>query len=366
MTHHTRPAHLFLKLNLVALALFLHVCVFAPQLRAWQDAMPTPVPPAQLPAGVPSSSGKLAAITKAQLLYALRSREHDEAALVRLVERRGSSFQPTAEDEKELRAAGATDRLLEAVRKAYTPPRVYGLGIGSGERIGVGPGRGVPVDPGGGGPGNSETVDYTRPFRHNEVTRKAMITFKPQPGFTDEARKNSVSGVVRLRAVLNFSGAVTNISVVKGLPDGLTEKAIAAARQIRFSPAQKDGRAVSQHVMLEYNFDSTFDEKGAAERSVTFEKPFDVSEVDERAIILEKPAAEYTEAARGNDVRGKVVLKVTLTHFGSVIVDSVEAGLPHGLTGEAVDAARRIVFEPARRGGRAVSQSATVEYLFAP
>ncbi|MDX6695309.1 MAG: hypothetical protein QOF02_3861, partial [Blastocatellia bacterium] len=35
---------------------------------------------------------------------------------------------------------------------------------------------------------------------------------------------------------------------------GLTEKAIAAARQIRFSPAMKDGRAVSQFVQIEYNF----------------------------------------------------------------------------------------------------------------
>ena len=29
---------------------------------------------------------------------------------------------------------------------------------------------------------------------------------------------------------------------------------VAAAAQIRFEPAQKDGRAVSQYVVLEYNF----------------------------------------------------------------------------------------------------------------
>jgi protein TonB len=86
------------------------------------------------------------------------------------------------------------------------------------------------------------------------VSRKALITFKPEPGFTEEARKNNVTGVVRLRAILHASGGVQSISVVKGLPDGLTEKAIAAARQIRFTPAEKDGRAVSQYVVLEYNF----------------------------------------------------------------------------------------------------------------
>ncbi|MBD0373542.1 MAG: energy transducer TonB, partial [Pyrinomonadaceae bacterium] len=44
------------------------------------------------------------------------------------------------------------------------------------------------------------------------------------------------------------------IRAVKGLPDGLTEKAIAAARQIKFVPAQKDGRNVSQYIQIEYNF----------------------------------------------------------------------------------------------------------------
>jgi periplasmic protein TonB len=87
-----------------------------------------------------------------------------------------------------------------------------------------------------------------------EVTRKAILLSKPEPGFTEEARKNNVMGVVKLRLVLASSGQVTNIAVVKGLPDGLTEKAIAAARQIRFQPAQKDGRAVSQHIVIEYNF----------------------------------------------------------------------------------------------------------------
>ena len=92
------------------------------------------------------------------------------------------------------------------------------------------------------------------PFRHSEVTRKAVIAFRPTPSFTEEARKNNVTGVVRLRAVLSSSGAVTNISIIKPLPDGLTEKAINAARHIMFLPAQKDGRTVSQYIILEYNF----------------------------------------------------------------------------------------------------------------
>ena len=86
------------------------------------------------------------------------------------------------------------------------------------------------------------------------MTRKAVLTAKPEPGFTEWARRFEVTGVVRLRAILSKTGEVTNISVVKHLPHGLTEKSIEAARQIRFEPAQKDGHAVSQYVVLEYNY----------------------------------------------------------------------------------------------------------------
>ena len=91
-------------------------------------------------------------------------------------------------------------------------------------------------------------------YAAREVTRKAQILSRPEPQYTEEARKKNVSGTVLLRAIFSASGQVTNIVAVQRLPDGLTEKAIAAARQIRFVPAQKDGRAVSQHIRLEYNF----------------------------------------------------------------------------------------------------------------
>jgi TonB family protein len=137
-----------------------------------------------------------------------------------------------------------------------------GGGMGAGEGTGLGPGRGGNTgggdrNDGGGGPGGGGGgggVDYSRPFKQNDVSVRAIITFKPEPGFTEDARKNNVTGTVRLRAVLGAGGEVSNISIVKGLPDGLTEKAIAAARQIKFRPAQKDGRTVSQYVVLEYNF----------------------------------------------------------------------------------------------------------------
>jgi len=134
-----------------------------------------------------------------------------------------------------------------------------GGGVGSGRGTGYGPGEGFntgggPAKPGGGGPGGPGGVDYDRTFKVNEVTRRAQITGKPEPLYTEEARKNQVTGTVRLRVILSASGQVTGITPLTKLPDGLTEKAIEAARRISFKPAEKDGRKVSQYVQIEYNF----------------------------------------------------------------------------------------------------------------
>jgi TonB family protein len=143
-----------------------------------------------------------------------------------------------------------------------------GNGIGSGNGGGVGPGSGGGYGPGnggntgggdrhegGGGPGGGGGgTDYNRIFSGKDVTSKARVLEKPEPQYTEAARKNQITGVVIIRAVFSASGQVTNISAISKLPDGLTEKAIAAARQIRFVPATKDGRPVSMWMQLEYNF----------------------------------------------------------------------------------------------------------------
>jgi TonB family protein len=181
-------------------------------------------------------------------------------------------------------------------------------------------------------------------LRAKGAAKKALITFKPEPGFTEEALDNDVYGVVRLRAILSASGEVTDISVVKGLPDGLTEKAIAAARQIRFQPAEKDGRPVSASVVLEYNF-NLYDDGSLAK-------------------IVEQPEPGYTEEARRNRVTGKVVLDVYLRRDGTVASPRVLEGLPHGLSEKAVEAALRIKFIPAKLQGRKVTVVRTLEYTF--
>ena len=91
-------------------------------------------------------------------------------------------------------------------------------------------------------------------FSGKDVTTKARIVSKPEPSYTEDARRHDVVGTVVLRAVFAYDGTVRNIMVVRGLKYGLTEKALQVARKIKFIAATKDGRPVSMWMQLEYNF----------------------------------------------------------------------------------------------------------------
>lgn len=111
---------------------------------------------------------------------------------------------------------------------------------------------GIAVSEGPGTPYHAETADA--PLTGKEVERKVRLGMKPEPMYTEEARRNQVTGTVILKVVFSSSGNVTNIRTVTGLPFGLTESAIAAAKKIKFFPAMKDGHYVSMWIQLEYNF----------------------------------------------------------------------------------------------------------------
>lgn len=127
-----------------------------------------------------------------------------------------------------------------------------GEGNGNGSGSGNGNGNGNGNGKGDGTEGNNPPPPPPKPVE--VVSVPFRIISKPRPGYTDAARQNQVTGVVRLRVTFSASGAVGSISPVSGLPYGLTEQAIAAARQIKFEPAKKNGVAIPSTKIIEYSF----------------------------------------------------------------------------------------------------------------
>jgi protein TonB len=91
-------------------------------------------------------------------------------------------------------------------------------------------------------------------FSGRDVTNKARVLLKPEPMYTEAAKQARITGTVVLRGVFSSTGRVTSLRALSGLPNGLTEQAVAAARNIRFVPASRDGHNVSMWIQLEYNF----------------------------------------------------------------------------------------------------------------
>jgi protein TonB len=93
-----------------------------------------------------------------------------------------------------------------------------------------------------------------RVLSSKEVDTRLVITAKPKPSYTKEARRNGIEGFVVLKVLFSGDGKFSRIRVTKGLPAGLTENAIRAACKIEFKPAIKDGKPVSQWLTVEYVF----------------------------------------------------------------------------------------------------------------
>ncbi|MFT3745708.1 MAG: energy transducer TonB [Pyrinomonadaceae bacterium] len=121
-----------------------------------------------------------------------------------------------------------------------------GTGSGSGGGLGSGNGNGT-----GGGDGDDGNPPPARPVG---VTQGIKILSKPRPGYTDAARTANVQGTVILRVTFLASGQVGSVSVVKGLPNGLSEQAIAAAKRISFEPAKTNGQGQTVTKQIEYSF----------------------------------------------------------------------------------------------------------------
>jgi TonB family protein len=80
--------------------------------------------------------------------------------------------------------------------------------------------------------------------------------------------------------------------------------------------------------------------------------------------IVATPPAQYTSEARQLRIQGDVVLRVTFTASGEVLVQAVVRGLGHGLDEEARRAAEQIRFHPATRNGQPMDSMTTVIVKF--
>jgi len=160
---------------------------------------------------------------------------------------------------------------------SWDMPGGPGSGNGSGGANGAkgvvasaGFGNGVAI--GGSGGGSHGTVQQglfgdEKPVAATPQVRKAAATSNtkpveilavPRPVYTDEGRAHKIEGNVRLEVIFTASGEVKVLRVLQGLGYGLDDAAAAAARQIRFKPAQQDGQPVDFEAAVRIVFELAY------------------------------------------------------------------------------------------------------------
>ena len=117
-----------------------------------------------------------------------------------------------------------------------------GRGVGSGEGLGAGIGDGS-----GGGTGGG-------PFRPGSGVEPPRLLREVKAEYTDEARRRGITGDVVLEIVVRRDGSVGEITVLQGRGAGLDQRAVAAVRQWKFSPARRRGEAVDVLVEVAVEF----------------------------------------------------------------------------------------------------------------
>jgi TonB family protein len=126
-----------------------------------------------------------------------------------------------------------------------------GLGIpsaGNGIGTGIGSGKGPGVGPGSGG-GMGGGV-----YKIGGGVSAPIPVYRPEPEYSEEARKAKWQGAVLLQLVVDENGVPQDIKVIRSLGLGLDQKAIEAVQKWRFKPGQKDGKAVPVSANIEVNF----------------------------------------------------------------------------------------------------------------
>lgn len=123
-----------------------------------------------------------------------------------------------------------------------------GGGVGAGQGTGLGEGQGAGIGSGtGGGTGGGA-------YRPGSGIKPPTLLREVKADYSEEARRRGLRGEVLLEIVVRSNGSVGDVRVLRGLGAGLDERAVAAVKQWKFSPATRMGEPVDVIVSVEVEF----------------------------------------------------------------------------------------------------------------
>lgn len=99
------------------------------------------------------------------------------------------------------------------------------------------------------------SVIFTFGQTNKDYDKPVKIISKPRASYPKPEKETlCAQGTVTLRVLFLKTGEIGKIAVVNGLLKGFEEKAVEAAKKIKFKPAMKDGKPVTVTRQVQYSF----------------------------------------------------------------------------------------------------------------
>lgn len=99
-----------------------------------------------------------------------------------------------------------------------------------------------------------EKVEENKEKDLNDYSRQLIVIKKPRAAYTDSARRNGVQGKVKLKVTFLAIGQIGDIALISSPDNSLAKQAFAAAKKVKFLPAEINGKPVDVTRTMEYSF----------------------------------------------------------------------------------------------------------------
>jgi protein TonB len=76
----------------------------------------------------------------------------------------------------------------------------------------------------------------------------------PDPEYPEKAQRRRIQGTIVLAIAISNNGEIDKVKIVRRLDPDLDQAAVDAVMRWRFSPAEKDGKAVPFQTLVEVSF----------------------------------------------------------------------------------------------------------------
>ncbi len=208
-----------------------------------------------------------------------------------------------------------------------------------------------------------QTEKSPEPLQVPPETVQPLLVKRVAPVYPPLARQARIQGTVILNVVINKSGEVEDVKLIRGHPL-LAPAAIQAVKQWRYRPYEKDGEPVEIETTVQVNFKladnppvngvvgslpgglppnlATAGQVHLCDNSAagTLPNRVRVSEGVMRAMMISKRQPEYPNDARNQGIEGIVLLALEIGKNGSVCDIALISGHPL-LAPAAIDTVRQ-------------------------